>query len=83
MLPICYHKEYIIIAYYYNTTEYVFHFDKSLIPLPSFETRETDQIKLQAMRFVVTLKTLRATVILTNGTRWHVAITTSTFPYFR
>ena len=38
----------------------------SLIPLPSFEAWETDQIKLQAMRFVVTLKTLRATVILRN-----------------
>ena len=32
MLPICYHKEYIIIAYYYNTAEYVFCFDNSLIP---------------------------------------------------
>ena len=31
MLPICYHKEYIIIAYYYNTAEYVFCFDNSLI----------------------------------------------------
>ena len=55
----------------------------SLIPLPSFEAWETDQIKLQAMRFVVTLKTLRVTVILTNVTWWHVAITTATFPYFR
>ena len=33
MLPICYHKEYIIITYYYNTAEYVFCFDKSLLPL--------------------------------------------------
>lgn len=39
----------------------------SLIPLPSFEAWETDQIKLQAMGFVVTLKSLRAAVILTNG----------------
>ena len=39
----------------------------SLIPLPSFEAWETDQIKLQAMGFVVTLKTLRVTVILTKG----------------
>lgn len=55
----------------------------SLIPLPPFEVRETDQIKLQVMGFVVTLKTLRATVILTNWIWWNAAITTATFPYFR
>ena len=39
----------------------------SLIPLPSFEAWETDQIKLQAMRYVVTLKSYRATVICGIG----------------
>ena len=55
----------------------------SLIPLPPLEARETDQIKLQAMGFVVTLKILRATVILTNWIWWNAAITTATFPYIR
>ena len=39
----------------------------SLIPQPSIDVRGTDQIKLQAMGFVVTLKSLRAAVILANG----------------
>ena len=56
MLPICYHKEYIIIAYYYNTAEYVFCFDKSLIPQPSINVRGADQIKQQAMTVIMTLK---------------------------
>ena len=67
----------------YNQCFYIILCGKSLIPLPPLEARETDQIKLQAMGFVVTLKILRATVILTNWIWWNAAITTATFPYIR
>ena len=55
----------------------------SLIPLPSFEAWETDQIKLQANGDVVTLKYLRATVILTNGNWWQDDTRATSFPYFK